>query len=33
VFPADDVGSIGRTISGPAGVLFVNLPPEAVLGS
>ena len=36
VFLADDVGSTGhcsRTIGGPARVLFVHLPPEAVLGS
>ena len=35
VFLADDVGSSGhrsRTIAGPARVLFVHLPPEAVLG-
>jgi hypothetical protein len=34
VFLADDVGSSGhrsRTIGGPARVLFVHLPPEAVL--
>jgi hypothetical protein len=36
VFLADDVGSRGhrtRTISGPARVLFVHLPPEANLDS
>lgn len=36
MFLADDVGSRGhrtRTIGGPARVLFVHLPPEAVIGA